>query len=55
MVDVWCNVYEVDDVQLWWLIELNADDCVDDVLIKVMIYDANHSEVVVADVDVWDE
>ena len=54
IVDVWSNVYEV-DVQLWWLIELNADDRVDDVLVKVMVHDANHSEVVVADVNVWDE
>ena len=32
--------------------KLNADDRVDDVLVKMMVHDANHSEVVVADVNV---
>ena len=55
IVDVWSNVYEVNDVQLRLLMKLNADDRVGDGLVEVVVHDANHSEVVIADVKVWDE
>ena len=35
--------------------KLNADGMVDDDLVEVMVHDANHSEVVIADVNVRDE